>query len=107
MTEPLPIDFQHPRPTVVSAHERCREVEATIMRKLNETSIESVAVVLRKELVNVRILGHLLTVGPSDFAKAHIAKTIISCEDDQTLIAQGGFYDQYFIRTCKLPFVAT
>ncbi|KAK0460092.1 uncharacterized protein EV420DRAFT_1747063 [Desarmillaria tabescens] len=49
--------------------------------------------VLRKQLVNIRIMGHLLKVGPTDKAKSHISTTINSEATDEALIARGAFYD--------------
>lgn len=101
-TMELPDDFVHEHPTIVSAHRRCRNVGKDISRMTKSSSVQSETIILHKQLVNVRILGHLLAIGPSDAAKTHIAKTILSCEDDGTLIQQGEFYDKHFIRACKL-----
>ncbi|KAG7440318.1 uncharacterized protein BT62DRAFT_1050811 [Guyanagaster necrorhizus] len=92
-------DFTHPNPSFVSAHRRCREVEKDLMVQVSRNPSD---MVLRKQLVNVRIMGHLLKVGPTDAAKSHISTTINSEATDEALIARGAFYDRFFIRTCWL-----
>ncbi|KAG7440302.1 uncharacterized protein BT62DRAFT_910813 [Guyanagaster necrorhizus] len=57
--------------------------------------------VLRKQLVNVRIMGHLLKVGPTDAAKSHISTTSNSEVTEEGLIVRGAFYDRFFIRTFR------
>ncbi|EKM60575.1 uncharacterized protein PHACADRAFT_246588, partial [Phanerochaete carnosa HHB-10118-sp] len=97
--QPLPSDFVHQSPTVVGAMNKCRQAEAIIMRDL-ENNTASADLVLQKKLVNVRVLGHLLTVVPTSAAQAYIAQLADSCQDEQALVELGEFYDKYFIRVC-------
>ena len=69
--EPLPTCFAHPDEDIVSAHNKCRAVEESILLALDSATLRSQRVVLNKQLINVRILGHFLTVAPSDRGKAH------------------------------------
>lgn len=97
-------EFKHPSLTILTAHGRCRDVEKILTEKLSISSNKSVSILLNKELINVRILGFLLQVGPSDAFKARIAKSILSCETDEKLIQYGEFYDKHFIRLCTAFF---
>ncbi|KAK0458291.1 uncharacterized protein EV420DRAFT_1309047 [Desarmillaria tabescens] len=103
----LPLDFRHPEPTVVSAYERCRIVEKNIMRQIDETALESELKLLNKYLVDVRILGYLLTFGPTIEAISHVADTTICCEDDDAVVKQGNFFDRYLLRTFRKKEVRT
>ncbi|KZV68374.1 hypothetical protein PENSPDRAFT_540997, partial [Peniophora sp. CONT] len=56
-----------------------------------------------KNLINVRILGHLLSYGPSDVAIAEVARTIVSAEnrdahDGGGLAELGGYYNKFLLR---------
>ncbi|KAK0183601.1 hypothetical protein F5146DRAFT_1149696 [Armillaria mellea] len=91
-------DFTHPDPSFISAHHRCRRVEKDLMTQF---SLNPSDMVLRKQLVNIRIMGHPLKVGPTDKAKSLISTTINSETTDEALIARGAFYDRFFIRTFR------
>lgn len=90
-------EFTHSNASFVSAHRRCRRVEKDLMIQFSRNPSD---IILRKQLVNIRIMGHLLKVGPTDKAKTHISTTINSEATDEALIARGAFYDKFFIRTC-------
>lgn len=62
---------------------------------------------LEKKLVNIRILGYLLVSGPTDTARKHVAKTILTDKDrgSDMVVNWGGFYDQLLLRPCQfLPY---
>ncbi|KAK0439572.1 hypothetical protein EV421DRAFT_1964733 [Armillaria borealis] len=93
--EPIGDDFTHPNMSFVSAHRRCRRVEKDLMAQLTHKLTD---MPLRKQLVNIWIMGHLLKVGPTDKAKSHISTTINTEATDASLISRGVFYDRFFIR---------
>ncbi|EKM48509.1 uncharacterized protein PHACADRAFT_33849, partial [Phanerochaete carnosa HHB-10118-sp] len=97
--QPLPSILTNQPSEIVEAMRRCRKVEAAITRDLEKATARREVATLKQNLVDVRILGHLLSVGPSEVAKLHVAQTITSCEDDGLLIKQGCFYNQHFVRT--------
>ncbi|EKM60571.1 uncharacterized protein PHACADRAFT_23866 [Phanerochaete carnosa HHB-10118-sp] len=94
----LPGDFTHESSSVVRAMKKCRQAEAAIMRDLENNAAGSAVLLLEKKLVNVRILGHLLIVGLTSAAQDYIAQMINPCQDEQTLVELGEFYDKYLIR---------
>ncbi|KAK0465393.1 uncharacterized protein EV420DRAFT_1637530 [Desarmillaria tabescens] len=91
-------EFTHSNTSFVSAHRRCRRVEKDLMIQFSRNPSD---IILRKQLVNIRIMGHLLKVGPTDKAKTHISTTINSEATDEVFIARGAFYDKFFIRTFR------
>ncbi|KZV68376.1 hypothetical protein PENSPDRAFT_754125 [Peniophora sp. CONT] len=98
--QPLRLDFSnHPNPTVRGAYSICHEVEQRLIDNgaLAEDSD------LHKNLINVRILGHLLSYGPSDVAIVEVALAIASAEnrdarDGGGLADLGGCYDNFLLR---------
>ena len=56
-----------------------------------------------KKLVNVRVLGYLLALAPTDTVRQHIAQTITidNSQGPESLVNRGGYYDQHFLRSCK------
>lgn len=104
----LPKDFMHPDQAILNAHSRCRAAETSLLLKLRsdttnlnpESAADDSEVLLDKCLVNVRILGHLLSVVPSDTARSYIAEQVLSCEDDAALIEKGEHFDQYLFHAC-------
>lgn len=100
-SEPLPTDFTHPSPTILEAHDICRNVETDLLTTLSHAMTGGERAVVNRKLINIRILGHLLTFAPSDRGKAHVASGIVACSSQEELFALGLFYDKHFIRTCK------
>lgn len=103
-TMPVELDdaYAHVNPTYVSAYQICRRVEKDIIGKIDSCLAAAQKAILEKQLVYIRILGHLFSVGLLDTAKTHVAKSIVSCTDEESLIKLGMFYEQHFIRSCKL-----
>jgi hypothetical protein len=93
--------YEHINPNYVNAYRICRQQEKGLLAKLDEASTASYAAVLKTQLVHIRILGHLFSVGLPDAAKSHVAKSIVSCKDDQERLEAGKFYLDHFIRQCK------
>lgn len=102
---PLSDRFQHYNRTVESAYAICRDTEQSILNALDLATNKKERTVESKRLINIRILGHLLTRGSSDTAIAYITSSIVSCElDAQKLDLLGDFYYKHFIRTCNSLF---
>ena len=100
-------DWAHLSPAVTAAYQLCLDVEKELMDKRTSTLTATEAKDLEKKLVNTRILGYLLIFGPSEEARGHVAKSILTDKDDgsDAVVDRGGFYDQVFLRACKfLPF---
>lgn len=102
--DPVPLSeypFQHPNPGVVSAFNQCRAAETRITNEL-ESSAQLTQIAkekLRKDLYHVRLAGYLLVFSLSDTQTAAVTTSIVSAEN---VVALGAFYDQYFVRTCKI-----
>ncbi|KAI1784217.1 hypothetical protein LXA43DRAFT_1043365 [Ganoderma leucocontextum] len=102
--QPLQPDFTHPNPDVVRAYNVCRAAEHLINQDRpprNDT--------VEKMLINVRILGHLLSQSGLllDTALSKVAEDILSSQAKaqgsnealmEELTALGEFYRNYFIR---------
>ncbi len=101
---PVELDdaYTHANPTYVNAYQICRRVEKDIIHKISGCLAAAPKAILEKQLVYIRILGHLFSVGLLDTAKTHVAKSIVSCTDEESLIKLGMFYERHFIRSCKL-----
>ena len=58
---------------------------------------------LEKKLVNIRILGHLLVIGPTDTAREHVGRMVLADVGGgfDEIINRGWFYDKFFLRSCK------
>ena len=98
-------DWTHLFPAVAAAYGVCLEVEEELMRQQTSSLTVPETKALEKKLVNIRILGYLLVLGPTDAAREHIAKAVLTDKDQGSdmLIDRGGFYDQIFLRSCELP----
>ena len=99
--EPLPTDFTHPSPTILESHKICRNVETDLLSTLSNAMAGGEHAIVKRKLINIRILGHFLTFAPSDSGKAHVASGIVACSSQEELFALGLFYDKHSIRTCK------
>jgi hypothetical protein len=87
--QPLIDDFsEHPNATVASAYNICRTVELNLLDKLKSPCHPDSIKELEKSLINVRILGHLLSYGPSETAITEVTRAIISA-DNQTCMVEG------------------
>ncbi|TFY74375.1 hypothetical protein EWM64_g9637 [Hericium alpestre] len=100
MGEPLSPELTHQSPSVVSALNTCRNVEANLMRQCSSENSKVVNADLERHLVYVRILGYLLVYGPSITAETWVAKCIHSCKDDDELLDLGPFFDQHLLASC-------
>ena len=100
--------WNHSVPVVIAAYEVCREIEERLMSQLGPSTTRTTTGrrTLEKQLVNIRILGHFLTVGPTDVARGRISRTILTDLENgpDAVINRGGFYDQLFLRSCKVSF---
>jgi hypothetical protein len=99
----FPTNFQSQSANVVSAHQVCRVAETEVKRRISSSNEPSEILNQQKHLVDVRVLGYLLSEG-RDAAKAHIAKSIHSIEppaDVDKVIELGSFFFKYFIQTCE------
>lgn len=111
----LPQTITHPNPTVLDAHNICLRAEKHFRSQLATTTSTSQRAIIEKQLVNVRIVGHLLSAGPTDTARQHIANLLtdsrtseVASEHDYSqLVELGDFFDKHFIRLCKLLFHPT
>jgi len=74
-------EWTHLFPAVSAAYEVCLGAEKELMSQQtsNLTAIEAKA--LEKRLVNTCILGYLLVFGPTDTAREHVAKAILTDRD--------------------------
>jgi len=97
--------WTHLFPAVAAAYDFCLEVEKELMGQQSSIITATDTKALEKKLVNIRILGYLLMYVPTNAAREHIAKTILTDKDGgfDTLINRGAFYDQLLLRTCKFP----
>ncbi|KAH8930256.1 hypothetical protein BT69DRAFT_1275674 [Atractiella rhizophila] len=105
----LPTDFRN-TPHTESAYSFCRDVERSLKERV-ENARGSEAAVLKKMLINVRILGRLLEFCPTQTGKDSVATSIISASREfvnfdspacHDMFSQlGEFYDQCFIRTFR------
>lgn len=92
--------------STLAAHNTCLQAEQVLTNSLaSPTSISSERKILEKNLVNVRILGHLLTstaVAPTRAAQLEecIASSVSSCKDLTDLVGLGDFFDKHLIRLC-------
>ncbi len=105
--QPLQADFTHPSPDVVRAYSVCRIVENLIDqdRPLHNDTMNT-------KLIDVRILGHLLSQSSLllDTAISKVADDVLSSQANTEgsneallgeLTALGEFYRNYLIRPCK------
>ena len=100
--------WHHASSAVTSAYRICLDLERQLIHQLDSPLSTAIATKeLQWKLVNIRILGYLLTTGPSETAQTHIAKTILTENNagPDAVIDRGGYYGQFFIRACKLSFV--
>ena len=82
--QPLNADFTHPSPHVVSAYKICYLAEGVVNPIENPLSYFAQDEAMKLKLINIRILGHLLSQSGflSDRAISEIARSIISCRGD-------------------------
>lgn len=92
--------FTNPSATIFSAHNICLRAEQQVSVRLDAPNTVTQSRLLQKDLVNIRILGHLLTVGPTLVAQEYVASSISSCKDLEELVGLGDFFDKHFIRFC-------
>lgn len=103
--QPLPQNFTHPLISIVSAHNKCLEVESKLSEALTSDLPASTKGVLKMQLMYLRILGHLLTHAPSESGKAYMAQSIFGCGTDEKLFEMGRFYQKHLICACKLSYI--
>ncbi|KAH8919308.1 hypothetical protein BT69DRAFT_1284910 [Atractiella rhizophila] len=108
----LPTNFSS-NPHIKSAHDACRTVEGSLKERIESTEDRSVAKVLQKQLINVRILGRILEFCPTQIGKNKIAtevftalkevktKDLHSSASHDALSNLGEFYDRFFIRSFR------
>ena len=105
--QPLTAHFTHPSRDVVNAHELCYLAER-VVDPIQSHSDDTV----RAKLVNIRILGHLLSQSGllSETAISKIAKDIISCRQEsmandetqaEALVKLGAVYKDVLLRPCE------
>ena len=97
-------NWTHPFPAAAAAYQVCLGVEKELILQQTQTPTATGKKVLEKNLINIRILGYLLMFAPTSAAREHIAKRISAEKDagSDALIRRGAYYDQLFLRTCKL-----
>lgn len=95
-------DWTHTSQDVTTAYQICLGVESCLMPQQGSNYTQAEKKRMEKNLINIRILGYLLIYGPTDIAREHIARTILTDKDggSAALIARGGYYDQHFLRPC-------
>jgi len=109
-------NFNHSSPTMNSAYMMCFDAEKHILDELQGELTVARKSELRIKLKNIRILGHLLTHGPSDASKTHIMQAVLSSgrqgeagngsrpsvevvtADVDKLVPLGEYYDKYLLR---------
>ncbi len=80
---------------------------AMISEKSTLPNTASIIKGLETKLMHVRILGHLITAGPSTEASEFVANNVNLCRNNQDRIDKlGEFYFIYFIRLCMSPSLA-
>nr|VWO94591.1 N/A [Ganoderma boninense] len=100
----LSVDFTHPNPTIVSAYSICRTAEHVVDQPLDDPTKKA-----NLKLINIRILGHLLSQSCllQDEAISTVAISIVSCRtgaagpderDVEALNELGKYYSNYLIR---------
>ncbi|KAI0054413.1 hypothetical protein BV25DRAFT_1895666 [Artomyces pyxidatus] len=92
--EPLVSTFDHSSPSVKVAYQVCYRAEQHLLELQKQDSSKE----LDKKLINIRVLAHLLSYGPSDAAIAHVSRVILGCEDIEALATEGQRYDDHFLR---------
>ena len=102
--EKLSSDWTHVSPAVATAYEVCLEAEEELMHQQTVILTATETKALEKKLVNIRVLGYLLMFGPTDAARENIAKMTLTDkgESPDALVDWRGFYDHFFLRTCKV-----
>ncbi len=109
--QPLKADFTHPSPFVVSAYRICYLAEHVVKSIPGHLPPREETVNL-PTLVNIRILGHLLSQSPFflDTAILEVARSIISCRadpagtietDTKALNNLGEFYKKNLLLPCE------
>ena len=96
-------DWTHPFPDVAAAYRICLTVEKYFLPQQVPNLTLAEAKAREKKLINVRVLGYLLALAPTDTARQHVAKTITidKGQGPEALVDRGGYYDQHFLRSCK------
>ncbi|KAM5536094.1 hypothetical protein V8D89_010193 [Ganoderma adspersum] len=108
-SQPLRAEFTHPSPHVVSAYKICYLAEGVVNPIQNPLSFFAQDETMKLKLINIRILGYLLSQSGflSDRAISEIARSIISCRGDpagtdetdaEALNMLGEFYMNNFLR---------
>ena len=97
----LDTNYVHVNPAYVSAYQICHRAEKEIIDNIAKSSRATDKAIFEKDLVYIRVLGHLFSVGLPDTAKTHVTKSIFSCTENKALIELGMFYEHHFIRPCK------
>jgi len=97
--EKLSDDWTHESPEITAAYKLCLEADEHLQRA------QTVPLVGVKNaegaLVNIRVLGYLLVLGPTDTAREHVASMIVKAKDLTSLIDLGEHYEKRFLRPCK------
>ena len=102
-------DFAHSNSSVVSAYTTCRLAERLVLEDRRPPCNESEGT----KLVNIRILGHLLSQSYflSEYSISEVARAVLSCRDPlrgveadvtvEGLNELGEFYRNYLLRPCE------
>ena len=115
--QPLDADFTHPSPHVVSAYKICYLAEGVVNPIENPLLYFAQDETMKLKLINIRILGHLLSQPGflSDRAISEIARSIISCRGDpagtdktdaEALNVLGEFYMRNLLRPRECQFAS-
>ncbi|TFK56320.1 hypothetical protein OE88DRAFT_1689331 [Heliocybe sulcata] len=95
---PLHDDFSHKDETIAAAYCCCCEDEKEVLQELEKTPGNSSLTI---DLMNIRIIGHLIDIlsqYKEQHAAAYISKTIMSCGAKEKRIEVGAFYNKYLIK---------
>lgn len=106
--------FTHSDAMILGAHNICLRAEQQIKTHLATTTNITQRAILEKKLINIRIVGHLLSVGPTDHARRGVALSTAKCmekaesqHDYSKVVALGEYFDQHFVRLCESLFNVT
>jgi hypothetical protein len=107
MIEPVPLsqEFTHAIPEAGEAYAICLAAQDRICQSsptehgtAGEFGMEQTA----KDLIYIRILGHLISVAPTPSALLYISSEIRDTHGDYSEVVKlGRFYFKYFIRSCN------
>ena len=69
-------DFDHRNSNILRAYRKCRDLELKLLELLETARTLSEKKSIEHHIIDVRIVGHTLNVGPNEISKTYTAESI-------------------------------